>query len=724
MKQLLKTIAALAAGALMLGATMVGGATTALDLKDYPAPFVTGGTYDATTTYVVGENAAASDTLGLVDITTGLQFESKECKAGQTGATGKGYEKIGLGDPLANPQAFDAELDRSTLPFFWKGQIAFKGSTYDTKEQLNLANGDRNVKIGTGLTSSDEKFADKIVMLIDAGAVQYNYMFTDTIPLNKTTSTDPLEIKFLGKTIKITEVSDNKITANVGQEFFMDVGDAVEVDGKKVTLVNVGEGGSIVIDVDGVVSVISQGTPKIINGIEVKVDNTFYETVKTSRSASLIIGKEAVQSYSDGDAFVGENKDNPDWVWVLDNLESGLSSDDVNGPKFGIKNDFTWNDESDNPPVVGECIDLPNNYIKICMDSLTVPDEDYKEYTLEIDEHADLSKVVESATSAQTLYLHTSQSEGFVIRNDLFEKIGQATPKTDKVWLWKCSTDDNKLGVYYKDSDGKTQIAGCVDAVGGTFDKTQIAEINYENTKGSDIPIYVEGISSTKLKLTTDAMGGDMVVHNDQLTSTWTHNSGKFEFTALGANANTEEADELTWTGTGSPIQTINIGTKDDALRSRYGIIIKNPSNEGSNDQVVMQIPSDQVQANVVISSVDQNTGTTTNEICSMTEITPITKLDSELDATNKNIILVGGPCANSAVEALFGIKCSEWSLKPGEGLIKLVANGNKVALLVAGTTAYDSRMVAKVVANYKDYTLSGQEALVRGTSLTDITVE
>ncbi len=42
--------------------------------------------------------------------------------------------------------------------------------------------------------------------------------------------------------------------------------------------------------------------------------------------------------------------------------------------------------------------------------------------------------------------------------------------------------------------------------------------------------------------------------------------------------------------------------------------------------------------------------------------------------------------------------------------------NGNKVAMVIAGYDAIDTRKAAKVVANYGDYNLGGEEATVTGT--------
>jgi S-layer protein (TIGR01564 family) len=102
-------------------------------------------------------------------------------------------------------------------------------------------------------------------------------------------------------------------------------------------------------------------------------------------------------------------------------------------------------------------------------------------------------------------------------------------------------------------------------------------------------------------------------------------------------------------------------------------------------------------------------------------------KLDTEIaDATAQNLIVVGGPCANSVAATLMGnpADCAA-GFVPGEAMIKLFEQTNgKVAVLVAGYSALDTRRASRVLANYKDYTgLAGASVTVKGTTLTDITV-
>ena len=75
-------------------------------------------------------------------------------------------------------------------------------------------------------------------------------------------------------------------------------------------------------------------------------------------------------------------------------------------------------------------------------------------------------------------------------------------------------------------------------------------------------------------------------------------------------------------------------------------------------------------------------------------------------EETTKNLILVGGPCANAAASAIMGNpeNCAE-GFEAGKAKIKLytAANGN-VALLVAGDQALDTRGAAQYLAKYDSH--------------------
>jgi len=147
------------------------------------------------------------------------------------------------------------------------------------------------------------------------------------------------------------------------------------------------------------------------------------------------------------------------------------------------------------------------------------------------------------------------------------------------------------------------------------------------------------------------------------------------------------------------------------------------PSGTTEAETIILEYPLTQrgAQVYVTMGSVAVSTATA-GQSCTVQDITPVTRTASEVSGTEKthNLIVVGGPCANSAVSGLFGMSCTGWSLKPGEGVIKLVQNGNKVAVLVAGTNADDTKRAAMVLANAKKHKakLAGKtEVVVKGTT-------
>ncbi|MBM3199878.1 S-layer protein, partial [Candidatus Woesearchaeota archaeon] len=681
----LKKVAAIGTGVAMLGATLTG--AMALDLSEYPAPFVTGGAYDNSNVFVVGAAANAADSIGVADITSAMQFESKTCTTGGGTVTVSGgiTEDIPLGMPIANPNSttLDMELEDDDIDSMWDGEITFQSSNYDTRDVLVLGQSDKYIRLATSLTSSEDDYQTDIVLEADARAVKYYYVFDEVMEPNKTTSSEPLEIKFLGKTLKITSINADdatKFTAQVGTEYFMDVGDSVEVEGKTVTLENVGDGGTVIVNVDGVKKTLSS-TAQTVNGIEIKVEDTFYETTKAQRSATLIVGKEATATYKDGDAYTGEDTDSPNWVWNNGNLNSKsatttYTTQEFTGPYIGIENKFVWNDDSDNPAGVGECIDLPNNYLRICLESLTVKDTDYKTYTFELDTDADLSDAMpddSTAQSADAVYIHTNQPEGLIVRDAFGVDNLTSEQKTDKVWLWRCGNksagDSDALGVYYEDTNSKVLMAGCESLLDLSDD--ELLQVNYENTKSTDLRMRFNRVSATIVDLTLRPYDStDLPFDDDNITMRWTHSG--LQFSSLGATASSEEASELIWTGSGdtdigATATAVNIGTKDEDHRTRYGIIIRDPKARGSSDKVVLEIPNNQVMANIVVKgSAAAVAGGA--ETCTVKEITPLTKLDTEIAGSeaNYNLILVGGPCVNNAIAAVSGLgmaKCEDWTM-------------------------------------------------------------
>jgi len=728
-RNVVKKVAAVGTGIAMLGASITG--AVALDLGDYPAPFVNEGVYDDGNILVIGAEAAASDTLGAVDIASNFQYESRDCSGTDTEVFGGQTEEVPLGFPLASGVSFSQILEDDDIEGMFDSKIRFKGSDYDTRDLLMLGQDDAELRIHTSLTSSEDDYHTDVVLESAKDSIKYYYVFDEPLEFGEVSYDDSLDIKFLGKSFSIVNLDSNKVTLQTADEYYMEVGGSIDVDDKTVTLTNVGAGGKVIIDVDGIKETVDDAV-KTVNGIEVKVDETFYEDNKDERSATLLIGDDIVRVVKDGDPFIGEDEDEPDWIWNIGGFDTdsatAINTDgEFSGPFLGIENEFLWNDDSDNPLVAGDCIDLPYNYLKICFDSLSVKEDEYAKYVFNIDDDADFSDIEGGPDSLDALHMESDIDEGFLVDISEMDYALASPGRTDELWVWKCLEDEELAGVYYRDYDNDVALAGCFELSDEIdFD---FASLNYGNVK-NDLTVSLKGnLSVGEVELVVSAYDpSNLPYFDDSLVTTWTVDDG-FSVSSLGASASQDESDELVWIGEGNSdleeaVVPIGIGTKDEDFRTRYGIIVANPSNGGNSDEMVLEVPSDQVFAKFSVrgqGTVVESSG----GFCSPLRISPVAKLDSEVSSPGQhNLILIGGPCVNSLVSSIFGISCEDWNLTVGEALVKLAENGENVAMLVAGTSAMDTRRAAKAVASYMDYSFSGVESLVKGTGLDDAIIE
>jgi hypothetical protein len=181
--------------------------------------------------------------------------------------------------------------------------------------------------------------------------------------------------------------------------------------------------------------------------------------------------------------------------------------------------------------------------------------------------------------------------------------------------------------------------------------------------------------------------------------------------------------------------------TKEDSdlytAYTKYGIKItqdRKSSTSSDQDDLTIVYPDSQVFAAVYVTSgvTTATTSGATGEIMT-TEIVKIdvgaSVLASEVagEETKHNLILVGGPCANAAAAVIMGNpeNCVA-GFEAGKAKVKLYENSGKVAMLVAGATALDTRGAAQFVAQYEKNkaTFSGatDEIALTVTSLSSIT--
>ncbi len=167
------------------------------------------------------------------------------------------------------------------------------------------------------------------------------------------------------------------------------------------------------------------------------------------------------------------------------------------------------------------------------------------------------------------------------------------------------------------------------------------------------------------------------------------------------------------------------IGILSSTIDSNGGIVMQQPDEDDDNfygmtdygayfnlfdpegtdnaETLTVEYPLKQRGARVFVVMGDTSVKkTTVGEICTVADIDLQTMFGDEVtDPTMYNLILVGGPCINEAVDKIEGFpSCAEWPTLygPGDAIVQLAANGENYALLVAGTDARDTQRAAKAV--------------------------
>ena len=302
--------------------------------------------------------------------------------------------------------------------------------------------------------------------------------------------------------------------------------------------------------------------------------------------------------------------------------------------------------------------------------------------------------------------------------------------------------NDNPLAIDM-DGDGdvdRTEIRVTVNG-GGIVDlgeATQSDGGHYTFTAGSGAQTWSNTgdlINNTDSEL-TPSIGG-VIFNMTTLSEEFDENAAP----SSGATSSTN--DELFFTlntrtdnSLGINTTTFNKGVNepDDDDNNLYGmtdygikIHILDPEGSDNSETLTLEYPLVQRGAHVFVTMGDtKTTKGKAGEVCTVADIQLNNLLDSEVsDATDYNLILVGGPCANDLVSKIAGFPtCQGWTAKPGEAIIQLAENGENVAMLIAGTDAADTRAAAKIVSNYDEHVdeLTGMKVMVSGTEITSET--
>ena len=825
-KKAIKKIIALAAGATMVGTTIMG--AMAASLASYPAPFIKDGKFDGM--LVVGDQAKAEDVIGATDIAMSLQYGMTTKKTVSTGGAttvvvegdalkiAESTNKLEFGEVL---NTIKTSVTGSDLKALAGGSITNEKGTYSYTETIDLP----PAKVQYTVDSEDDTdtVADYLV-LNQSAAYTYKMTFSPAIKTDVET-TSPYVMNDL----------DNKDMTMLGKKYtFLSPKRTAITPAYTLTLM----GGATK-------DIMEEGATKTftINGKDFEVTVDWIGTSAATDKAKFTINGETTDSLAAGDTYKLSDGTQIGVTDVLQN-EAGESAGgdkvefNLGADKLEIKDtNTTVADWGTTCQVTVGSETLGN----VACNIISSTDSGF---TLATGGEIQISEIDLRYSPGQDLYVGkgkgasaiADEAEGeagnFVTGAFDYKYEGLEVPKTEKISLAAAGNDNyklsftNKAGVKY-DTE-VFGISGANIALGklsgttwrqlATNENTSIADEDYfvvsknkysrilqfKDVNVADQIIKIKDVGSDVTnEVTYNALTGNLVLDGntykiniasnaatanitvdmdadgtvetnvttagliDNNAQLWTELGAGINLTTTGANGKISVMSELKENSGGADVvlqylyktsdakadinSTSNFGgdilsalrasTEDSdkyVAYTKYGIMVtqdRKSSTTSDQDSLDIVYPDSQVFGAAYITSgvtVATSGAAGTGEITT-TEIVKIdvgaSVLASEIagEETKHNLILVGGPCANAAAAVIMGNpeNCVA-GFEAGKAKVKLYENSGKVAMLVAGATALDTRGAAQFVAQYdkNKATFAGatDEIALTVTSLSSIT--
>jgi hypothetical protein len=469
------------------------------------------------------------------------------------------------------------------------------------------------------------------------------------------------------------------------------VGESVTVDGKVFTVDYVY---SDTVQINGEFVDLDESVK--MSGVRVQVERIAYDDNNQDLSRVILrIGEEISETFSDGDAYIGEDDDDPLWVWDINLVDSAES---YIGVIYNVNiNDGNDDDGGDSIKYVGDSYVLPEGFGGVTLEGLT--SVNYEDVAVSFEE-ADLYNNSDDASAVESENVMTIAVPAGSV------EMSNGDETTELYLHWNSTSEEVEL--YYKDTEGEYTPTGKA-----RFENSW--ELNVTNTTVTTVETLEIGDTDVAVKVFSNPAGSAFNVtfvttDDDDIITLEVGGTG---FEQLGsAQEDAEEGD--VWVGTTA------LGTKDVPIMDHYGIIISDgttPEDETDSDEITISFPDEQVFAEVSVTA-----GSSASQ--SDSGILKIT--DSEVaQASGMNLVVVGGSAINSVAADLLDGTYSEAAFTEATGvgngqfLIQSFDRGSgNVALLVAGYAAEDTTKAATYLINNNVDTTVGKKYV--GTSSTE----
>lgn len=771
MKHVKKTCALLVGLMLM---SLSAFTATAYNLENYPAPFVEACSFSGAIT--VGEAAAAEDVVGAIDIASSLAISGTKTEAEETvSVDGEAVKiesssnKLNIGDKLTDVISVSLDEDDMETVLAEGTYTADDGDDFDYEQNIEFGD---NLEFKHFSDSDYEDGEPVLGVMIPKGEEVLTY----TLDFSKTAKSDKdgddlvdfkdSSIVILNREYNIVEADDTISLELMGGS----ISDVLEQAQTKTYSLN-DEEYEIEVTYIGESSSTSKAkfkingelTDALEEGDTYKLDDKTQLGVKeileeeagevTADQVEFYIGAEKI-TLTDGQELQENDEDVDDVTVVIDGTPADGEIDSI---------EITWTAEDD------LFVTEDNEVIMPGLDALKLV---YSGFTTEVEEETAFT-----AGGEETIVLETVIEDGDVsielVSSDGTDYINFGGDDTDEGLVLTDSTAGIEDIVDYLIDTHQYFIATYISDV-GDYGESYLLEISdVDDTDGVDIDNVVTGnteeenlkkgeifeIGNVKLELDDFSETNGYVNISDNNTDTTYFNKIVTEegllidlsSMTLGTatiDVNVSEEDRNNNLASGETI-TVRLGHNGDEVQvnsysgdTGYEI---DDSDEyvdytsfgtkllfdkgGDQDELTIKYHGEEAYGNLYLSETETGFTTEVTESSSCNIKVPSARLDSEItDISAQNLIVVGGPCANSVAASLLGVEmnypaCAD-GFEEGKAMIKAVDTDDVTALIVAGFSALDTRKATTVLSDYGNYNLEGDELIVVGTSLSDVEVQ
>ncbi len=775
----IKKAIAIGMGTLLTGASLAFAGVAATDLKNVFPSTGTSTLTASNTLIVVGSGVDSTDTVAGVDVAGRLGSTSTSTKSLTTTSSNvNGIEKDGVGictsttatncnldDAAGTGSAFPsgAVMTNTHYTGLKKGTISWNSNDYDYQEQVDLS----------GVTMSHDVTTDKVngtlTMVVESSDIIYNYQFDKALNISSKNNlgtiaspeyTYPVKVNLMGKTFTIVGAGTSSLKMLSGESGEVNAATGItsgsytvyaaqgvsdswakivvkDASGTEVASKSISEGNSYDFSAQGltvkVTDVRAIGTTGEISGADVVVGPT--GSVEKEYDSTADVTSTGTAS----DKFPGSS----DWGIQT----TGLGSGTYPGIPKNAKIQVVYKPSTTQYVKAGSTIAFPNSYGELGMSGYNTD----KLATITISPFGGTSTYDVNSTAD----IVGSDLYGIEIASDVSGTIvGLGGNAFDKAYVLFNKTVNSAtdgyvqpvwIGFYDKTSSkilvNRTSPAGGVGSlkIAPATQENATATAEYAHTilnatvTNMTYPFRLtyggSGDANWYLNVTVNYQRGigqivagsvaaglfDLAIDVQNKTAGTLTTAPQFR---LGATASSAEDNEVKATTSGTASQPV--GKKSQDVVTDGELILVDSNTNGGSDKVVFKVPSKRLAAKIYFGTTSGVTGTSTYE-AAVPVTTPLGKLTSDFtDATiktaGKNLVLVGGPCANKFVGQLMNVSGSncldKWIAEVGatnlagakdKALIKVVEDAfqtGKVAIIVAGTDAKDTRnAAAKLIA-------------------------